>query len=264
MAVPRLFVLAGLLGLVTPSADAALPERLLVPEVERQFGTYVDAIVTSQFTVLEDPALTARVAAVVRRLVAASPRAEEPWTVQVLNTTMVNAFAGPGNYVYVTTGLLDLLEDESELAAVLGHEVVHVCAQHPFRGYQNSERAQGALSVIEVSSMLARLVASAAGVPVGYYADLSELAASLGTVIIYHRYSRAYETEADDLGFSYVVQAGYAPEGMASLFQKFLEYHKREMSRNAPILFSTHPHLKQRLRRAHRAAEHYRQRGTTP
>lgn len=261
MAVPRLslfFILLLVSGAQAAPAEAPLP-HLLPPAVEAQFGAYVDAIITSQFPVLNDPTLTKRVAAVVSRITAQSPRAQEDWTVRVLNTTLVNAFAGPGNYVYVTVGLLDLLEDQSELAAVLAHEVVHGCRQHSFRSFQNSERAQGVLAAIELSGMFARLAASAAGVPVGFYADASELAASLATVIVYHKYSRAYETEADGGGMEYLVQAGYPPEGMVGLFRKFIEYKRSEKGKEPAILFSTHPHLRSRLKWAEKAAQRFHQ-----
>lgn len=160
----------------------------------------------------------------------------------VLNSDVVNAFtAPPGCYVYITRGLLSIMNSEAELAAVLGHELGHVQAQHA----QRQEQAE------QLSGLAAALVGAATkSDTVG---RIAKGAAKLGTL----SYSRGQEYEADQLALTYLPQAGYAPEGLTRVLadlQREDEFTARTTgqseARSAPAWARTHPLTTDRIQRA--------------
>jgi predicted Zn-dependent protease len=171
-------------------AGCALPDeeqmRVLeaVPSLERQFGgTYADATVQRY---VSDVGL---------RVARSTGRSDLPWQFKVLDTDQVNAFALPGGKVYITRGMLARLENEAELAAILGHEVGHVVRGHAM---QQLERVQA----LQSASVLAAMSASGAS------EQMSPFIAST------RKHSLDQEREADLSGLSYLVRAGYGPYAM--------------------------------------------------
>ena len=162
----KIFVLFSLLSFLFLCACASRQTRsenepdLSYFEVEEEirFGNYVDAIVANYYPTYKDEDLTKKVAKIGNNLVSVSGRQDLVFTFKILNTSEVNAFAGPGGFVYITIGLLDILESKDELAAVLAHEIGHICERHSVRSYDNAKRMQTVLSLVD-------LAASAAGVP---------------------------------------------------------------------------------------------------
>jgi predicted Zn-dependent protease len=160
----------------------------------------------------------------------------------VLNSEVVNAFtAPPGCYVYITRGLLSIMNSEAELAAVLGHELGHVSAQHA----QRQEQAE------QISGLAAALVGAATkSDTVG---KVASRVAKLGTL----GYSRSQEYEADQLALGYLPQAGYAPEGLTLVLadlQREDEFNARTTGASdaaaAPVWARTHPLTTDRIQRA--------------
>jgi len=158
----------------------------------------------------------------------------------ILNDDMVNAFALPGGYIYITRGLLALAENEAEVAGVLAHEIGHVTARHTAQRYSQAMATNLGLAVL--------------GAVVGNQA-VSQ-AAGFGAHAWLQSYSRGHEMEADQLAVRYMTRAGYDPQGMETFFKK-LEQHKRLQSLMAGkngkeefSLMSTHPRTSDRIRQA--------------
>ncbi len=153
----------------------------------------------------------------------------------VINSSIPNAFALPGGYIGITRGLLVALENEAQLAAVLGHEIVHVTARHSDQAIQ-----RGTLYGAAMAGLGAALGDS--------YGPMSQRASQLAAEVMQKGYSRENETEADLIGIDYMVKAGYNPAGAIQL----MEFFYREVEKGAQPnwvkgVFRTHPFSKDRL-----------------
>lgn len=173
--------------------------------------------------------------------------ARSDFTVTLLNSPVNNAFAIPGGYVYVTRQLTALMNNEAELAGVLGHEVGHVAARHSAKRQQTAQRNQiiGVLGSI-LSGVL--LGDSSLG-------QLGQKVFSQGSQLLTLQYSRSQELEADNLGIAYLQRAGYDPRAMGTVLeslarQNALEAQLRGTSNQVPEWASTHPNPAARVRDA--------------
>lgn len=189
------------------------------------------------------------VATVARRVAVQSGLSSNPadFTVVLLDSPVDNAFATPGGYVYVTRGLLALMNDEAELAAVLGHEVGHVAARHSQRRQKTAQR-NSILSVL--GQVLVGAVAGDSGLGqlLGQGINTGAQLATLG-------FSRSQETESDDLAVNYLRGAGYDSDSLASMLaslaaQNGLNKQLAGDARSVPVWASTHPDPGSRIRRA--------------
>jgi predicted Zn-dependent protease len=202
------------------------------PKLLRQFGGAYD-----------DRELSRYVASVGNLLAQTSELPELDWTFTVLDTPVVNAFALPGGYVYVSRGLLALAENEAQMAGVLAHEIGHVTARHSAERY-------GGQQIATLGSVLA-------GVLLGR--EAAQIAGGLSQVAI-AGYSRSQELEADTLGVRYLARAGYDPQAMAGFLARMQA--ERELQQTLAgadggdgfNLLSTHPRTPQRVQEAIRAA----------
>jgi hypothetical protein len=186
--------------------------------------------------IYHDAKLQALVEKVGQRLAAISHRPELHYHFTIIDSTDINAFALPGGYIYVNRGLLDVLTSESQLAAVMGHEIGHVTARHAVR--QNT--AQTTSRILSTAAVLATGVSS-----LGNTADL------FGGALI-SGYGREMELEADGLGAEYLAKAGYDPNAMVEVITalKNQEDFNRKNAKKAPAyhgLFATHPSNDTRL-----------------
>ncbi len=168
--------------------------------------------------------------------------------VTLLNSSVNNAFAVPGGYVYVTRQLVTLMNNEAELAGVLGHEVGHVAARHSARRQATAQRNQlGGLGVAILSSVL--LGDNPLAGQIGQ-------AAMQGSQLLTLSYSRSQEIEADNLGVSYLQRAGYDPRAMASLLQSLAAQNSLDAqlqgrdNATIPAWASTHPDPASRVQNA--------------
>lgn len=169
--------------------------------------------------------------------------AQSAFNVTLLNSSIDNAFAVPGGYVYVTRQLVNLMNNEAELAAVLGHEVGHVAARHSARRQQTAQRNQ----------LLGLLGAVIGGAVLGSpdLANLSQQASQVLTL----RYSRGQEIEADQLGVQYLSRAGYETRAMATVLQSLAAQNSLEAQLHGnqatiPEWASTHPDPASRVQNA--------------
>ncbi|OYW83415.1 MAG: peptidase M48 Ste24p, partial [Sphingobium sp. 32-64-5] len=169
------------------------------------------------------------------------------FTVVLLDSPVDNAFATPGGYVYVTRGLLALMNDEAELAAVLGHEVGHVAARHSQRRQKTAQR-NSILGVL--GQVLVGAVAGDSG-----FGQLLGRGINTGAQLATLGYSRGQETESDDLAVNYLRGAGYDSDSLASMLaslasQNGLNKQLAGDARSVPEWASTHPDPGSRIRRA--------------
>ncbi len=194
---------------------------------------------STDYGVLQDTALNSYVSGVGKRLVTNTHRPNVPYSFRGVNATYVNAYAFPGGSIAVTRGILLKLNNEAELAGLLGHELGHVNARHTAQ-----QMSKGTL-VSAIVGLGQAYVSSQHS----QYSDLAGQLGSLGAGMLLASYSRDNEREADDLGNQYMVQAGYNPIGFVGLMNmlKNLSDHK---SGAVEVLFSTHPMSDERYRTA--------------
>lgn len=214
------------LALVSAADEVAIGAAQYAPSRQMQGGDYV-----------VDPELTAYVSSVGARLAAVSDR-DLPYEFTVLNSSIPNAWALPGGKIAVNRGLLLELGSEAELAAVLGHEIVHAAARHGALAMQRGMLLQGAL--------LATVIAARGN----DYSNLVVGAASLGSQLINQRYSRGAELESDDYGMRYMSAAGYDPREAIALQETFVRLSEgRNDTGWFAGLFASHPPSTERVER---------------
>jgi predicted Zn-dependent protease len=204
--------------------------NIISSDEEVQMGQQFTAEVEKEYTVYENPAVTAYVQGVGNKITAVCDRSDIQYRFAVIEKDEMNAFALPGGYIYVYTGLMKHVDDEAELAAVLAHEVGHVAARH------SAER----LSQMYGYQFIASLVL---GENPNVYAELfSNIFSSTGFLY----FGRQNEYEADRLGAKYLNAAGYDVGGMVDLMGKLKDLEGREPSKFEEWL-STHPPTSERL-----------------
>lgn len=179
----------------------------------------------------QDARLQAYVSRIGKMMAAHSHRPNLPYTFTVLEDNSVNAFALPGGYIYITTGLMAYLNSEAELAAVLGHEIGHVAARH------------------NVSQASANMVGELLGAVVARHQPGYANTFSSTSKLLQLSYGRGHELEADGLGSEYLARAGYDPAHMATVIITLQAYDQFHGGQSAPYrdLLSTHPSNDQRL-----------------
>ena len=216
---------------------------------ESQFAAYDDAQLSQasasawQQLQAQTPTLSSgqqyqRVMRVWNRVAAATPKAGESWDVQVFDSEEVNAFVMPGNRVGVYTGLVDLVENDDQLAAVLGHEVAHAIYRH---ANQRATRQAAASTAVQVGAS-ALGGSEAIGASAEQIGALGSVAANLGVVL---PYSRNAELEADLAGVDYMHNAGYDPRAAIRLW----EVMQQNNSQRTADFLSTHPNPDTRQQR---------------
>lgn len=192
---------------------------------------------SSDYGQTQDAELNRYISQVGKTLAAGSHRPHMPFSFRCVNATYINAYAFPGGSIAVTRGILVELDNEAELAALLGHEIGHVCARH------TAEQAgKGMLTSLLLTG--ASVATGAAGY--GGAADLVQSFGQLGAGALLAHYSRDNEREADALGMAYLSRAGYNPMGMVGLMEILLSNNRRRPSA-VEVMFSTHPMSEERM-----------------
>lgn len=191
---------------------------------------------SSDYGIVQDRALNQYINQVGKDLVPYSHRPNMPYNFQCVNATYINAYAFPGGSIAVTRGILLSLENEAELAALLGHELGHVNARHTAEQVSKSQ-----LSSLFVSGLAILVDSQAKGL-----GDLTQQLGALGQGLYLAKYSRDNEREADYLGHEYMVRTGYGSKGFVGLMEMLNTLNKQQPS-SAQMLFSTHPMSDERL-----------------
>lgn len=195
-------------------------------EKEMAIGRQLAAEVEQQSKMVDDPMITEYINRVGQNIVLHSD-AKVPFTIKVIDSDEVNAFALPGGYFFVNKGLILAADNEAELAGVMAHEIAHVAARHAMENQGKGTLMQyGALAGIIFGGPIAATVLQNAG---GILAGLASL-----------KFSRGAEEEADNLGVQYLYAAGYDPTALATMFEKLAAQNKKKPGTLAK-LFSTHP-----------------------
>jgi predicted Zn-dependent protease len=182
---------------------------------------------------IDDPVVTEYVNRVGQNLVRNSD-AKVPFTIKVIDSDEVNAFALPGGFFYVNSGLILRAQEESELAGVMAHEISHVCARH---GTKNATKGQA----MQLAMIPLMLLGPGGWAGYGIYE-----AASLAIPVTYLKFSRDAEREADYLGLQYMYKAGYDPNSYVTFFERIQADEKRRPG-TIPKVFSTHPPTPDRI-----------------
>lgn len=175
---------------------------------------------------VEDPLITEYVNRVGQNLVLHSD-AKIPFTIKVIDSDEVNAFALPGGFFFINKGLILAADNEAELAGVMAHEIAHVAARHAMEN-------QGKLTAINYG-LIATIIFGG-----GIASTVAQNAGGFGQLLSFLKFSRSAEMEADMLGVQYLYAAGYDPTAMATMFEKLNEKNQKKPGTLAKI-FSTHP-----------------------
>jgi beta-barrel assembly-enhancing protease len=202
-------------------------------EKEIGLGKQMAQEVERQAKIVNDPVISEYVNRVGQNLVRNSD-AKAPFTIKVIDSEEINAFALPGGFFFVNTGILLSADNEAEMAGVMAHEIGHVAARHGTRQATRGEIAQ-------IGSIVP-LIAIGGLAGYGIYQAMG-LAVPLGFL----RFSRAFESEADMLGIEYMYKAGYDPGSFVDFFEKVQSLEKRKPGTMSK-LFSSHPPTDDRIK----------------
>ena len=221
-----------LLALAIQSGCAVNPatgkrEFMLVSErQEIAMGRNADPQIVAAFGLHPDPDLQEYITDLGSRLAALSERPQLPWTFRVLDDPTINAFALPGGFNYVTRGIMVYLDSEAELVSVMGHELGHVTARHG--AHQMSQQQLAQIGVV-------------AGVV--FVPELEDFAgvALAGLQLLFLKFSRDDESEADRLGLRYMSAAGYDPNEMPNVYEMLDRVSGAGEGGRLPVWLSTHP-----------------------
>jgi predicted Zn-dependent protease len=182
---------------------------------------------------IDDPIVTEYVNRVGQNLVRNSD-ARVPFTIKVIDSDEVNAFALPGGFFYVNSGLILRAQEESELAGVMAHEISHVTARH---GTRNATKGE----MMQLATIPLILLGPAGWAGYGLYEGLN-----IAIPLTYLKFSRDAEREADFLGLQYMYKAGYDPNSFVTFFERIQADEKRRPG-TIPKVFSTHPPTPDRI-----------------
>lgn len=214
-------------SLVSESQEIQIGEQYYMPAIQSFDGIY------------QDEKAQAYVTRVGKKIASLSHRPNFDYEFKIVNTSMVNAFALPGGKVCITRGLLSRMTNESQLAAVLGHEIGHVTAKHGAKAMTRQMLLGGLLNLgaIALESQQVK----------GREAIL--MAGAVGFQAVIAKYSRGQEIQSDELGLEYMTRANYNPKGAVELFEIFEALQEREPN-FVENMFASHPQSKERVAHA--------------
>jgi len=205
---------------------------------ERALGKQLSSEIEANCKLLEDEVITEYVNRLGQRLVRASD-AKIPFTIKVLDDDEVNAYALPGGFFYVNSGLILAAESEAELAGVMAHEIAHVAARHATKGATRTQ-------IWNLASISLIFVGGPIGMAV-------REATSIALPMTFMKFSRNFEREADLLGIEYEYAAGYDPEAFVDFFERISTQRKKPNF--IARAFDSHPMNQDRIRRAQKEIE---------
>lgn len=215
--------------LVACSTNLATGKRQLTLIGEQQeiaLGLDASKQIDASLGLYPDDAVQRYVDAIGQKLAAGSERPDLPWSFKVVDDPVVNAFALPGGFIYVTRGILTHLSDEAELASVLGHEIGHVTGRHSVEQMSKAQLAGIGLGIGAIVSPEFR-----------NYGDLAQT----GLGLLFLKYSRDAERQADDLGLRYMQRGDFDPHHMPEVFRLLERVGEAGGSERIPNWLATHP-----------------------
>src|SRR5438874_11381789 len=215
----------------TAPATGARRIMLVSESQEIAMGRDYDRQVVASIGLYPDSGLQRYIQQFGTRLAATSERPDLPWTFRVVDDPVVNAFALPGGFIYVTRGILAHLNSEAELGGVVGHEIGHVTARHSVSQMSKQQLAQLGIAVGSIASP-----------DFGRYAGLAGQAFG----VLFLKYSRDNESQADDLGLRYMRRANYDPREMPHVFEMLTRVSQAQGGGRVPEWLATHPNPENR------------------
>jgi predicted Zn-dependent protease len=237
LACPRSLMLAsglatGLLGCARNPVTGKSELSLVSESQEIQMGQQASQEVAQSIGLYNDSKAQSYVASLGKKMAAASERPNLPWEFHVVDDASVNAFALPGGFIYVTRGLMASINDEAELATVVGHEIGHVTNRHSVQQISKAQLAQLGLGIGSVlSSDIAR------------FGQL----ASAGLSVLFLKYSRDAENQADQAGFRYALNQNYDVREMTKVFETLSRISEAGGEGKLPEWLATHPNPENRI-----------------
>ncbi len=223
--------------------------QIYSPQQDRALGTAFMRELRQQDLILEDPEVNRYLASLGRKLTVHSENPGFGFSFFAVNDGRINAFAGPDGHIGANRGLILAAENESELAAVLAHEIAHVTQRHLARAFETEKK----LSLPTTAAILAAILIGTQNGEAGAAAITTATAASLQSRI---NFTRANEQEADRVGIQTLAESGFDPDGMASFFER-LQKDARLYGASPPEFLSTHPVTTNRIAEAESRASSY-------
>jgi len=209
-------------------------------ETEIKMGKQYSQQVEASVKLVQDPVVTEYVNRIGQNLVRNSD-AKVPFTIKVIDSDEINAFALPGGFFYVNSGLILAADEEAELAGVMAHEIAHVAARHAMRQMTRSQIANlASIPLIFMGGGLGYAVYEAAGI---------------GLPMTFLKFQRGYEAEADYLGLQYMYKTGYDPQAFIAFFEKIQAKEKKKEGSMAAA-FATHPQTPDRIEKSQEEIAH--------
>ncbi|MDR2892824.1 MAG: M48 family metalloprotease [Deltaproteobacteria bacterium] len=216
-------------------AEAALFGEFTIAD-EAKMGKEFDILVRSRLPLVQDPEIIAYFEGMAQRLTKGMPPQPFEFKVSIIRHNAINAFAVPGGYIFIHTGLITAMSDEAQVAGVLAHEMAHVTQRHIAGRIEKSQ-------AITLLSTLGALAGAFLGGEAGTAALMGSMAAGQAALL---NYSRADESEADQVGLNYLAATDYRPIGMTQAF-KILQRPQWITGSNFPSYLSTHPAIAERI-----------------
>ena len=227
-------------------------DAILTKNVEAQIGRQIMRSIRLSGQIVEDPQINEYINEIGHRLAAQTNDGDHEFTFFVVNDPRINAFALPGGYIGVHTGLIDATRSEDELAGVLAHEIAHVTQRHIARAVHANSRQ----SILSTALMLGALILGAAGG--GGDAVQGAMAIAQGTAAQQQiNFTRSNEYEADRIGIGALAEAGFDPHGMGSFFEVMSRQQTSAPDSRMPEFLRTHPVTTARIAEARGRAQNY-------
>lgn len=248
-------------GALSQEAHGAMPvielpeigdptHTLMTGQQEQDLGAAFYRNLHARMPIAKDPEIRDYIQALGNRLTINSDNPAQPFTFFVVEDSVVNAFAGPGGYIGVNSGLILLTEQESELASVMAHEIAHVTQRHLFQTFQAASR-------MAIPTALGMLAAALLGAKAGGNGAMAGMMAAQGMNAQYQiNFTRDNEEEADRVGMQVLSKSDYDPRAMPEFFER-MQQSTRFMSGKVPEFLLTHPVTTSRISDTRDRSEHY-------
>jgi len=222
----KLGQLAGKANKVKSLSDQ-IKDFVITEQEEKDMGAAISARLREKYGVVQSAPVHKYVSLVGRVVASSSSRPNLAWTFIVLDTDGVNAFAAPGGFVHITKGALALIDNEAELAGVLGHEITHITSKHTINAIKKSKVSGAAVEAATRSNVLEFMLDAA-------YSNLLE-----------NQYDQADENQSDQIGIRMANKVGYAPAGLGAFLTRLSDRNK-DLKEPSGV-FASHPKTKERV-----------------
>lgn len=222
---------------------------LISPDEEKKLGEAFFRSLHRQIEINQDSEIQQYIQTIGEKLVANSDTPSYPFHFFVVMDNVINAFAGPGGYIGVNSGLILMTEAESELASVMAHEIAHVTQRHLYRSYEASSRLSIPMAAATLGAILLGSQSPAAG-------QAAIMAIQAGSVQFQIDFTREHEEEADRVGMQTLSSSTYDPRSMPTFFER-LQQSTRYSGQNVPEFLRTHPVTASRISDSRGRADNY-------